>query len=150
MSACESYDFTVNERVVYTPKPLFADFSITDPALQKCVEQAIIDNKVTTAGELTTLACSHAGITSLDGIEIFSGLAMLKLSSNAIRDLSPLAALTSLELLLLDDNNVIDTTPLLELPALRKLDVSTNPEMLCPAGTSLMSLETLVLPSHCL
>ena len=75
---------------------------------------------------------------------------MLKLSSNTIRDISPIAALTSLELLLLDDNGVIDTTPLLELPALRKLDLTANPDMLCPAGTSLMSVETLVLPSHCL
>ena len=80
---------------------------------------------------------------------LFLGISKLKLSSNNIRNIRPLAALTVLELLLLDDNQVIDTVPLIELPALLELDLSGNPELLCPANSSLVALEILTLPAHC-
>jgi Leucine-rich repeat (LRR) protein len=149
LAACESYNFTVNEKLIYSPAPLFSQFKAPDTALQQCLEQAVIDGKVTSARELSTLNCSHAGVTNLDGLEVFTGIAKLKLSANNIRDISPIAALTILELLQLDNNGVIDTTPLLELPALLELDLAGNPELLCPADTSLMTLETLSLPEHC-
>ena len=149
VTACESYDFTVNEKLVYTPKPLFSSFETPDTALQQCLEQAIIDAKVTSASELAALGCSHAGITNLEGLEIFTGISRLKLSSNNIRDITPLAALTILESLHLDDNKIIDTTPLLDLPALAELDLSGNSELLCPSDSSLMTLKKLLVPAHC-
>lgn len=149
LNACESYDFRVNDKLVYTPRPLFSDFSATDPALQQCLEQAISDGKVSNASELDTLNCSHAGVSSLDGLEVFTGISQLKLSSNTIRDISALSALTSLVVLQLDDNQIIDTTPLLELRALKQLNLAANPQMLCPASSSLITLEQLTLPEQC-
>ncbi|MEH6592965.1 MAG: hypothetical protein V7746_22035 [Halioglobus sp.] len=149
LSACDTYDFSVNDKLVYTPKALFTDFEATDPALQKCLEQAVIDGKVSSARELRTLSCSHAGVTTLLGLEVFTGLSRLKLSSNALRDIAPLAALTSLEVLLLDSNQIIDTTPLLELPALTEVNLQDNSELFCPANESLLTVETITLPAHC-
>lgn len=149
ITACESYDLTVNEKLVYTPEPLFSGFDTPDTALEQCLEQAIIDGKVNSASELKTLSCSHAGITTLEGLEIFTGISQLKLSSNDIRDITALAALTSLELLQLDHNQVIDTTPLLALPALIELDLSGNSELMCPSASGLMTLDKLSLPVHC-
>ena len=149
LAACESYDFSVNENVVYSPEPMFSDFEVADSVLQKCLAQAISDGKITRANQLKTLNCSHSGISNLAGIELFTGISKLKLSSNSIRSIQPLASLTVLELLLLDDNQVIDTVPLIELPALRELDLSGNPELLCPANSSLVALENLTLPTHC-
>lgn len=149
ISACESYDFSVNEKVVYTPKPLFRDYTVADEPLRTCIEQAIKDSSATSASELKTLICSHAGITSIAGIETFTGITRLNLAANTIIDISPLAALSSLEILLLADNQIIDTTPLLELPALREVNLNANPQLLCPSGTSLISLETLTLPARC-
>ena len=149
LSACGSYDITVNERLVYSPAPLFSDFEVADPALQQCLEQAVIDGKVTSAAQLVVLNCSHAGVADLAGLEIFTGISRLKLSSNNIRNISPLASLTILELLQLDDNRVVDSTPLLELPVLLELDLAGNPELLCPSQNSLLALHDLTLPGHC-
>lgn len=149
LNGCARYDVKVNDRVVYSPRPLFTDYAITDPALRTCVEQAIVDGNVTTAAGLKALSCSHAGIADLNGIATFTGLAQLKLSSNQVRNLVEVSRLTQLRALYLDDNRVVDPVPLYELPALQMLDLSGNTELQCPSSGALVNLEELVLPEHC-
>ena len=149
LGACESYDLTVNERVVYAPPGLFRDFAVTDPALRDCVTQAISDQGVTRAEELTVLNCSHAGIDRLEGLGIFVGITQLKLSSNRVRNLLELQPMQRLEILQLDDNRVVDPVPLYRLGALRSLDLSSNPALQCPDPGSLATLEQIALPDHC-
>ena len=148
-SGCGDLDFKVNDRVVYSPRPLFTEFEMADSSLQACIEQAIIDQTVTVANELRTLNCSHAGIGSLLGLEIFTGLKQLKLSSNEIRNLTPLMQLSSLEALYLDNNQVVDPVPLYELLSLNTLDLSGNSSLQCPGGNALFRLAELSLPDHC-
>jgi hypothetical protein len=148
-TGCESYDITVNDKLVYSPAPLFSDFSVADSALQQCLEQAVIDGKITSAGQLKLLNCSHAGVADLSGLEIFTGISRLKLSSNNIQNIAPVAALTIVELLLLDNNQIVDSTALLGLSALVELDLSANTNLLCPSSSSLINLEKLTLPEHC-
>ena len=150
LTACENYDFKVNERVVYSPAPLFQDFDIPDEALRTCLEQAIVDNGIRAAGQLSTLNCSHAGIEALDGLATFTGIKLLKLSSNNIRNLVELGQLTLLDELYLDNNQVVDPVPLYQLPALRFVDLSGNPTLQCPRGAALGRIESVTLPSHCL
>ncbi|HDY82359.1 MAG TPA: hypothetical protein ENH48_05320, partial [Halieaceae bacterium] len=102
LSACESYDFTVNDKVVYRPQPLFTDFEVPDPALRGCLEQAIVDGGISVASQLSALNCSHAGIASLDGIASFPGIKILRLSSNDVRNLVEISSITTLEELYLD------------------------------------------------
>jgi Leucine-rich repeat (LRR) protein len=149
LAACENYDIKVNERVVYSPQPLFTDFEVPDQALRACLEQAIEDGVVTAAPRLTTLNCSHAGIADLTGLSTFTGLNSLKLSSNRVRNLVELGALTSLVDLYLDDNLVVDPVPLYELPALQVLDLSGNPNLQCPSSAAFLRLEAVTLPRHC-
>ena len=149
LSGCESYDFTVNDKLVYTPKPLFSDFDAPDQALYGCIKQGIIDAKITSARQLTSLSCSHAGIENLQGLATFSGLTHLKLSSNKIRNLAELSAMTLLQELILDDNVVVDPVPLYRLPALRLLNLSDNGTLQCPASSAFAQLESLKLPRHC-
>ena len=149
LSACGSYDFTVNDKLVYTPKPLFTDFEAPDRALYQCLTQAIIDAKVTSASELKSLNCSHAGIENLQGLSTFTGLTQLKLSANKILNLHQITALTILEELYLDDNLIVDPVPLYQLPALRNLDLSGNTPLQCPANSAFATLESVKLPDHC-
>mgnify|MGYP001812460956 FL=1 len=149
LAACESYDFKVNERVVYSPRPLFTDFEVSDPALGACLEQAIADGVITSAAQLKSLNCSHAGISDLSGLSTFTGLNSLKLSSNSVRNLVELGALTSLLDLYLVDNAVIDPVPLYQLPALQVLDLSGNPKLQCPGSGAFIRLESVILPQHC-
>jgi hypothetical protein len=149
LTACSSYDFTINDRVVYTPDPLFTDFDIPDPALRECVREAIDSNKVTVASELAAVECTNAGIDSLAGLATFTEIEQLTLSSNNIKDISELASLTVLQVLYLDNNKVIDAVPLYQLPALNRVDLSANPELRCPASGSLFRVDTVILPRHC-
>ena len=149
LSACESYDFTVNEKVVYSPRPLFADFEVPDKALRGCLEQAIADGGISAASQLSTLNCSHGGIEDLDGIASFPGIKLLSLSSNNIRNLVEISAITTLEELYLDNNQVIDPVPLYQLGGLRTLDLSGNPGLQCPDKGGFARVETVILPDHC-
>lgn len=149
ITACGNYDFTVNDRVVYTPDPLFTDFSVPDPALRECIREAINDSKASSASEVSTLSCSGAGIETLAGLSTFTELEQLTLSSNNIADISELAALTVLQTVYLDNNQIIDPVPLYQLPALHRVDLSSNPNLLCPASGSLLLVESIKLPKHC-
>ena len=149
LAACGSYDFTVNDKVVYTPEPLFSDYEIPDAALQDCIKQAIIDENITSAAELQVLNCSHAGIVQLEGLSTFTALQRVKLSANNITNLAPMTSLSTLEILYLDDNTVVDPVPLYQLTNLQQLDLSGNDTLLCPKRSALILLETLTLPKHC-
>ena len=149
LTACESYDFKVNDKVVYTPQPLFKDFDTPDQALRTCLEQAIVDGAVTTSNQLSSLNCSHAGIADLDGLSSFAQVKALRLSSNSIRNLVEISTITTLEELYLDNNKVIDPVPLYRLSALRHLDLSGNPDLQCPRNGGFKRVATVILPRHC-
>lgn len=151
LSACADYQFTINEKVVYTPAPLFAEYEISDAALRECVTQHVRDRSVTTASQLTELNCSHAGIASLAGLDTFDGLVRLKLSSNAISDLAPLAAMTRLGELLVDGNQLRSLTPLRGLTELKFLGLEGNPALNCQELQHFAKIPGLSLepPRHC-
>ena len=146
---CGNYDLRVNEKVVYTPRPLLTGFTVVDPALRACIEQAIVDQQVTRTNELLFLSCSDAQVSDVQGLEVFTGLRQLDLSANQVADLTALATLSSVENLDLSDNAVIDPVPLYELLSLRLLDISGNPQLQCPGRNALFQLEQLMLPAHC-
>ena len=149
LAACQGYDIKVNDRVVYSPPPLFTGVDIADPALRACVEQAIVDQSVTTAADLVDLNCAHAGITDLGGLAVFTGLTRLRMSANGIRNLVELNRLGKLRELYLDDNRIIDPVPLYGLTALDQLDLSGNPDLQCPRDDALAGIKSLKLPNHC-
>ena len=149
LAACQGYDYTINDRVVYSPLPLYTDFEITDNALRACIQQAVVDNRITQAAQLTALNCSHAGIADLEGISLFQGLISLKLSDNAVRNLVEVGQLLQLRSLYLENNAVVDAVPLARLPYLSTLDLSGNDALQCPRPGLLDKVNALTLPGHC-
>ena len=151
LAGCADYRFTVNERVVYTPAPLFKNYELPDAALDDCVRQHILDAEVTAAARLVELNCSHAGIEDLSGIEVFTGLARLKLSTNRLVELAPLAEMGSLRELQLDGNRLRSLRPLHGLVDLTLLDVRDNRELPCAELKLFRSRGTveLLAPSRC-
>jgi Leucine-rich repeat (LRR) protein len=148
-TGCSDFDFKVNEKVVFSPRPPFSDFDIPDEALRSCVEQAIADNTVTAAAQLQVLNCSSAGIEILDGLATFTGLTRLDLASNQISSLAELSALSTLQVLDLGDNNIVDPVPLFDLPALLQLKLTGNSGLKCPPPTAFTTVEEVILPVHC-
>ena len=151
LSGCAEYQFTVNDKVVYEPPPLFSDYQTGDQALQACLEQHIRDANATSAAGLTQLNCSHAGVRSLQGIEVFSGLQSIKLASNAITDIGPLSTLAELKRLHLEGNAIRSLLPLRGLEQLEFLDLTGNAALVCAELDYFRRLSALELlpPAHC-
>lgn len=149
LTACGNYDFSVNDRVVYRPGPLFEDYQIPDKALRGCIEQSISNNSISAAAQLSSLDCSNTGVSSLVGLSTFTGIQELWLSYNTIVDLTELGSLSVLQTLYVDHNQVVDAVPLYQLPALFMVDLKVNPGLICPDSVSLFRAKTVLLPKHC-
>jgi Leucine-rich repeat (LRR) protein len=118
LSACSSlkdYDVTLNDRVVYSPRPLAVDPAVVDPALADCIAQTLADQAIKSPDKLTDLNCSNAGIARLDGIGVYRRLRQLGLAGNALQSVAPLAGLAELTLLDLSDNSALDCSTLTDL-----------------------------------
>lgn len=129
LSGCDRYRVTVNDNEVYTPAPVFADYILEDQALSRCVAQTLEEIKARKAADLTRLNCSSAGVYSLSGLELFSGLTQLNLSDNPIASLSPLAKLPQLQQVVLRN---VTSLACEDMDALRAMGVKVVTEGACP------------------
>lgn len=112
--------------------------AFADRVLADCVRARGLATGITSAQELGVLACTNSTISSLGGLEAFTGLGTLVLAFNEITDITPLAPLTSLTQLTLWGNQVEDLGPLANAVNLTWLDVADN------QITSLAPLEQMV------
>lgn len=95
--------------------------NISDSGLQNCLNSMLASELYSQADSITWLHCPSANITSLAGIEAFSGLEMVFIIDNQISDLSPLASATSILSLQADGNPIADLSVLSSLPNLSDL-----------------------------
>jgi len=129
LSGCDNYVYTFNDQSIFSPPELFTGYSLSDSSLQSCTEQAIFDQKVTEANQLTQLNCSNAGISSLSGLEIFTGLTHINF----------------------DKNNLVGIKPLLFLPKLEVVSLKANQHLDCSDARQLRNQikGVIKLPGHC-
>jgi hypothetical protein len=143
------YDITVNDVTLYEPSEPYRVSGIEDAALAACVTQSLLDIDARAAADLLALNCSDAGIQSLAGLEQFTQIQSMKLSSNDIRNLLVLERLTTLRQLWLDDNDVVDPIPVLRMTNLKALYLTGNPRLQCPDPVDVPRHLSLNLPDHC-
>lgn len=108
LSGCSRYSFEVNNNQIYTPPPIYTDYSLDDKGLEGCILQVIEDNEITKATDLTQLKCSYAGVLSLNEISQFSRIEQLSLKGNPIVDGSELLKLTYLTFLDISETKILD------------------------------------------
>lgn len=152
LAACADYDVTLNEKVIYSPPPLFVDFKLADKALQNCVAQTIADQGITKPEQLTQLVCTNGEIRSIKGIGLFTGLRQLNLSNNLLQDISALAKLPALQNLALASNKIKTVQPLVDSVALLKLNVQDNATLKCVTVIELVNQIPALrvqMPAHC-
>lgn len=151
LSACRGpYTVRLNDQVVYTPNP-DAIGILEDPNFQGCLNLVLGNNDSGDPGQLSSLACPAAGITSLRGIDALGKLQQLDLSGNAITDLGPLATLKELRILSVRDNDLRSITALNSLPLLRFVSLQGNPAIPCRQLDELQGRlgNTLERPATC-
>lgn len=153
LTGCKDYSVSINERMVYTPAPIFSDYKIADTQLATCVAQTIADAHVTTAEELKRLNCSNAGIKSLAGLDKFFALEELNLADNQLVDISQIEPLGRLKIVILSGNNFKNVAPLLHLLHLQQLDIEDNKQLDCADLLQLVANAEqkldISMPSHC-
>lgn len=152
LTSCSKYQMTVNETVVYTPPTVITDFDTEDPRLKGCLDQMIKDGQFTEFGEVTQLICSHAGLTSLEGLQAFYNLKQVNFGHNQITDLTPIKFLSKLEVLLLNDNQIREAPELLNLPKLQQVRLDNNTQLECGDIQQLQKITkaALTAPEQCL
>jgi Leucine-rich repeat (LRR) protein len=151
VAGCQGYSYTLNDRTVFEPPPLFAAYAIEDPALSACVQQAIEDGEIRAAEQLQDLNCSSAGLRSLAGIEVFSGLKRIGLDGNRLESLAPLASLAGLELVQARSNRLRELDPALCQGAKKRLAVAGNDTLTCAGIDTLRACGVVFedTPAHC-
>lgn len=150
LTACDRYRVMLNELAVYEPAPLFSDFQIEDRALFLCVQQTIEDQGITAAAQLKQLNCSHAGITSLVGLERFDQLEALNVRHNAITDITIVQRLPRLRVLDIAGNRLQQVAGLAALPNMETVNLQDNPTLDCAQGAAIASsIARTELPDHC-
>ena len=151
LPACADYTWKFNEQVVHEPPSLFRDFAVDDPALQICLQQAIEDQQVQKVEQLNSLGCSDAGISTVTGIEQFSGLRRIDLDGNQIKDTGPLALLPKLQILHLRNNRLSSLEPLICAPRLSEIALTGNTALACEDLKYLSNCRILATdsPVHC-
>jgi Leucine-rich repeat (LRR) protein len=154
ISACQQYQVSLNDKVVYTPPGVFKNYQIADPALADCVEQTIYDLHATRVEQITRLNCSNAGIKSLAGLDKFYELKALNLADNNLTNIEEINRLGRLQKLILSNNQIKDASPLLHLLHLQDLQLEKNPQLDCTSviqiAENLKPLKAnILLPEHC-
>jgi Leucine-rich repeat (LRR) protein len=131
IAGCSKYQLTLNENVMYSPAPLFTQFTTADPNLKVCLDQAIKDSQATHASDVKRLVCTHAGVSSVEGLEVFSEITQLHLAHNQLQRIDAIGRLAKLEELSLSDNQLKKVPEILLLENLTMLDLSENAELAC-------------------
>lgn len=152
LTSCSRYQLTFNDAVVHTPPTLLTNFTTEDPRLRSCLDQMIKDGHVTAFGQLTQLICSHAGLTSLKGIEAFPNLQRINVEHNQLTSLTPLQHLAQLEVVKLNDNQLTQAAELLSLPKLKDVNLENNPRLACGDLAQLLEHNpdvSVSLPAQC-
>ena len=151
ITGCAQYQLTFNETVVREARTLFTDFTTNDRNLRACIDQHIKDQNISSANQLTTLSCTHAGIKTLQGLAMFRNLTHVNLSHNQLTSITELAKLGRIKVLLLNNNELHAAPELLTLPALEELNVLDNPNLRCEDLIQLQSIfqGNIIAAQHC-
>ena len=126
---------------------------LRDPLLQACVNQHLgytDDSRVSmdAAATLKNLDCIDLGITSIDGLQHYTGLETLSLWENEISDISALSTLSNLKWLEVGANNIDDLSPVAKLQGLTRLGASSNNLTNIDAVANLDALQWLTLDDN--
>ena len=126
LCGCDRYQVKLNDRELYSPPVLFTDYKMPDSSLNSCIKQTIIDQKITSAEQLTNIICTYGGINDLSGLVRFTQLNSINLSNNEIIDIKPLMFLGELKQVNLAGNPNIKCKDLEALSKLLLNKVSSN------------------------
>jgi hypothetical protein len=149
-------DVTTTSSLVETSVPVVVTFA--DPVLEAMIRGAMgktvgditlaeaqAVTRMNFSNELQSYISEETPIKDLSGLENFTSLETLDLSSHAVTDISPLQELTKLTTLSLAGNPVADVSPLAGLTKLKVLMLSGSKAQDYSVLSNLVNLQVLML-----
>lgn len=132
LTACNRlYSVSVNEQVLYDPRPGNPAIRFEDTGLQSCVNVRMEQDPSVAPQDITILSCSGLEIESLDGIQALSSLQFLDVGDNELEHLDALARLPRLVSVRAPDNPLRDISALLRINSLTTAVLSGSSRIPC-------------------
>lgn len=152
LSACaRQYSVSVNQQVLYDPRPSSGLVRVADDGLQSCINLRTRTTEVDSVEDIDVLACPGLDIASLDGIRALSGLRFLDVAGNQLTTLDGLYGLPQLSSVNAPDNRLQDISSLLTLNTLTSAVLTGNPRIPCDQLDTLQARlgADLLRPEQC-
>lgn len=152
LGACNRlYSISVNEQVLYDPRPGNAEIRFEDPGLQSCVNLALRQDPSLAPEDITILSCAGLEIESLEGLSALRGLEYVDVGDNELEHLDALGRLPRLVSARAPDNPLTDVSALLRVDSLTTAVLTGSNNIPC---SQLDTLEerlgnNLQRPAHC-
>lgn len=151
-SGCaRKFSVSVNQQVLYDPRPGSGIVRVEDPGLQSCINVLVRSRELDSVDDIDVLACPDLDIASLDGINALSRLRFIDLAANELTDLDGLRGLTRLTSVNAPDNRLQDISALLSLATLTSAVLTGNPNIPCDQLDALQARlgTNLLRPDQC-
>lgn len=153
------FSVSVNEQVLYDPRPTSGPTRVEDVGLQSCInvrmraaEAAAGDSGgAADMASIDVLACPNLDIASLDGINALSGLRFLDVAGNQLTTLDGLHGLGRLSSVNAPDNRLQDISALVRINTLTSAVLTGNPDIPCDQLDALQARlgSNLLRPEQC-
>lgn len=145
------FSVTLNEQLLYDPRPATALVVVADAGLQSCINMLVRDRQITDVSQIQVLACPLLEITSLAGIGQLENLRFLDLAGNQLLNLDGLATARSLSSINAPDNRLQDISAILQIPTLSSAVMTGNGLIPCRQLEQLQEklANNLLAPDNC-
>jgi Leucine-rich repeat (LRR) protein len=145
------FSVSVNEQMLYDPRPSSALVVVADAGLQSCINVLVRDRQITEVSQIQVLACPMLEIRSLTGIDQLINLRFLDLAGNELVNLDGLANARSLSSVNTPDNRLQDISAILQIPTLSSAVMTGNLLIPCSQLAQLQSklANNLLAPDSC-
>lgn len=152
LNACSRrFSVSLNDQVLYDPRPGNAVVTVADPGLQSCINVLMRERELTDAAVIEVLACPGLEIASLAGIAQLVNLRFLDLAGNELLNLDGLQSLTRLSSVNAPDNRLQDISALVRNNSLTSAVLTGNPLIPCAQLDTLSQrlANNLIRPEQC-
>ena len=145
------FSVSVNEQMLYDPRPSSALVVVADAGLQSCINVLVRDRQITEVSQIQVLACPMLEIRSLTGLDQLINLRFLDLAGNELVNLDGLANARSLSSVNTPDNRLQDISAILQIPTLSSAVMTGNLLIPCSQLAQLQSklANNLLAPDSC-
>lgn len=132
LAACSRrFSVSLNDQMLYDPRPGNAVVTVQDPGLQSCINVLMRERALSDVTAVEVLACPGLEIASLAGIEQLVNLRFLDLAGNELINLDGLQALSRLSSVNAPENRLQDISALLRNSSLTSAVLTGNPLIPC-------------------